>query len=299
MQHALEPAVFDPTASDRRFAPALNNYAAVVLAPPVVAAVSAAAPAVYLDLRPSGTLDVVDRLHRCDLDLVLASTQHPGEHFTTEPLLELLEDPFVMVMRHGHPASRSKLTAAKCAALSHLEISSSREDASFIDSWLGEQGLARRIALRAPYLSAASIIAQSDLVRESKLSERTSLCGTTPHWLVAHDLGRFRPDGNFEVRPSTFTQLRQRELRRVGEEVTTRIGATYTPVVTGQEIQGRIGETIEAPGGKIVVVHRGADFTVVPWSRRLEQLRGREIAGVVATNELMIGPTRGRMGPQR
>jgi hypothetical protein len=55
MQLALEPAAFDPAASDRRFALAVNNYAAVVLAPPLVAAVSAAAPGVRLDLRPSGS----------------------------------------------------------------------------------------------------------------------------------------------------------------------------------------------------------------------------------------------------
>jgi len=54
MQLALEPAAFDPAAADRRFTLAVNNYAAVVLAPPLVAAVSAAAPAVRLDLRPSG-----------------------------------------------------------------------------------------------------------------------------------------------------------------------------------------------------------------------------------------------------
>jgi DNA-binding transcriptional LysR family regulator len=167
MQHALEPAVFDPSASDRRFALALNNYAAVALASPLVAAVSAAAPAVYLELQPSGTLDVFDRLDRGDLDLVLGSTERPGERFATALLLE---DPFVLVMRRGHPASRGKLSPAKFAALAHLEISSSREDTSFIDTWLGEHGLARRIALRAPYLSAAPIIAQSDLV--ANLSRR-------------------------------------------------------------------------------------------------------------------------------
>src|SRR5438477_1432933 len=51
MQHALEPAAFDPATSDRRFALAVNNYAAVVLASPLVAAVSAAAPGIYLDLQ--------------------------------------------------------------------------------------------------------------------------------------------------------------------------------------------------------------------------------------------------------
>jgi DNA-binding transcriptional LysR family regulator len=161
MQLALEPAAFDPAAADRRFTLAVNNYAAVVLAPPLVAAVSAAAPAVRLDLRPSGTLDIVERLDRGDLDLTLGSVDSPGERFAAAPLLE---DPFVMVMRRGHPASRSKLSAAAFAELPHLEISSSREDTGFIDRWLAEQGFARRIALRAPYLSAAPILVQSDMV---------------------------------------------------------------------------------------------------------------------------------------
>ena len=161
MQFALEPAAFDPAASDRRFVLAVNNYAAVVLAPPLVAAVSAAAPAVRLDLRPSGTLDIADRLDRGDLDLTIGSVDSPGERFASA---QLLEDPFVLVMRRGHPASRRKLSAEDFAALPHLEISSSREDTGFIDRWLGESGATRRIALRAPYLSAAPILAQSDLV---------------------------------------------------------------------------------------------------------------------------------------
>src|SRR5258708_15153377 len=161
MQLALEPAAFDPAASDRRFALAINNYAAVVLAPPLVAAVAAGAPAVHLDLRRSGTLDIVDRLDRGDLDLTIGSMDSPGERFATAPLLE---DPFVMVMRRGHPASRRKLSAAASAALPHLEISSSREDTSFIDRWLATSGFVRRIKLRAPYLSAGPILVQSAMV---------------------------------------------------------------------------------------------------------------------------------------
>jgi DNA-binding transcriptional LysR family regulator len=161
MQLALEPAAFEPATSDRRFALAVNNYAAVVLAPPLVAAVTAAAPSVRLDLRPSGTLDIVEQLDRGGLDLAVGSLDNPGERFATAPLLE---DPFVMVMRRGHPASRRKLNAAAIAVLPHLEISSSGEDTRFIDHWLGERGAERRIALRAPYLSAAPILVQSDLV---------------------------------------------------------------------------------------------------------------------------------------
>jgi DNA-binding transcriptional LysR family regulator len=161
MQLALEPAAFDPAASDRRFSLAVNNYVAVVLVPPLVAAVSAVAPAVRLDLRPSGTLDIVDRLDRGELDLTISGKDSPAERFASALLLE---DPFVMVMRRGHPASQRKLSAAAFAALPHLEISSSDRDTSFIDRWLGESGSARRIAMRAPYLSAAPILVQSDMV---------------------------------------------------------------------------------------------------------------------------------------
>ena len=145
MQLALEPAKFDPAAADRRFALAVNNYAAVVLAPPLVIAASAAAPSVGLDLRPSGTLDVADRLDRGDLELAIGSLESRGERFLASPLLE---DTFVMVMRRGHPAVRRKLSPRSFADLPHLEISSSGEDAGFIDRWLAEHALARRIALR-------------------------------------------------------------------------------------------------------------------------------------------------------
>ena len=146
MQLALDPAVFDPASSDRHFALAVNNYAAVVLTPPLVAAVAAMAPSVHLDLQPSGTLDIVERLDRGDVELMLGSMDRPGERFDVVPLLE---DAFVIVMRRGHPASRRKLTAAGFAALPHLEISSSLEDISFVDGWLEKRGLARRVAARA------------------------------------------------------------------------------------------------------------------------------------------------------
>lgn len=177
MQLALEPVTFDPASSDRRFVLAVNNYAAVVLTPPLVAAVSAAAPSIRLDLRPSGTLDIVERLDHGDLDLSLGGLTSPGERFATAPLLE---DPFVLVMRRGHPASRGKLSTAAFAALPHLEISSSLEDTGFIDRWLGERGFARRIALRAPYLSAAAILVQSDLVATLSRRNAQELARTHP-----------------------------------------------------------------------------------------------------------------------
>jgi hypothetical protein len=118
-------------------------------------------------------------------------------------------------------------------------------------------------------------------------------------WLVSQDLGRMRADGAFEMRTSAHARLRQRELQRVGQETAARVRVPYQSASPGQQIQGRVGETIEVPGGKVVVVHRAGDLTVVPWSRRLEQMRGRDVVGTMGAHELMLGRTRGRVGPQR
>src|ERR1700757_2267336 len=69
LQLAVEGARFEPMSAERRFTMAVNNYAAVVAAGPIVAAARAQAPKVRLSLVPSGTLNLVDRLDRSELDL--------------------------------------------------------------------------------------------------------------------------------------------------------------------------------------------------------------------------------------
>lgn len=161
MQLALEPLAFDPKASDRRFKIGLNNFAAVVIAPPLVSAACGEAPGIRLDMRPSGTLDVADCLDRGDIELAIGGLESPGERFRSQLLLE---DPFVLVMRRGHPASEAVLSPEALAGLNYLEISSSGEDTAFLDRWLAARGLTRRVSVSSPYLSARTILAQSDLV---------------------------------------------------------------------------------------------------------------------------------------
>ena len=67
MQLALEPEAFVPARAERRFAIAVDNCAAIVVAPALIGAAATAAPGVRLDLRPSGTLDVADLIDRGEL----------------------------------------------------------------------------------------------------------------------------------------------------------------------------------------------------------------------------------------
>jgi DNA-binding transcriptional LysR family regulator len=109
---------------------------------------------------------------------VLGRNNDLGERFASTILLEY---PFVMVVRRGHPAIRRKLSPAAFATLPHLEISSSGEDTGFIDRWLTEHKCERRIALRTPYLSAATVLVQSDFVATGADASRRNSSVTT-HW---------------------------------------------------------------------------------------------------------------------
>lgn len=118
-------------------------------------------------------------------------------------------------------------------------------------------------------------------------------------WLAAQDLGRFKTDGSFELRTSAGTQLQQREQQRIGADVAARTGASYVPSVPGNQARGTVGETINTPTAKLIVIRRDTELTVVPWSKALECHRGKEIAGIVTPHQLMIGRNRARPGVER
>jgi len=155
-------AAFDSTSAERGFAIAVDNRAALILAAPLATAVAAEAPGVSLDLRPSGTLDVAERLDRGELDLALGGLASPGERFSD---IRLFENGFAALVRRGHPAAANGgLTVEALAAHPHLSLSSTGEETGFVDDELARHGLVRRVALRAPLLAATAALARSDMI---------------------------------------------------------------------------------------------------------------------------------------
>jgi len=178
LQHSLEPAQFDPSKATRTFRVAVDNYAAVVLVGPLAARVIRNAPGVTIDFRPSGTLNLPDLLDRAEIDLAIGSFTAQVERFSRQPLLQ---DDFVAVLRRGHPATVTReLSIEKFAVLPHLEISSVHHATDFIDQALARRKLRRRVALRAPFISAVRILGSSDMV--SIFPRR-----------IAEELVRYRP----------------------------------------------------------------------------------------------------------
>jgi DNA-binding transcriptional LysR family regulator len=178
LQHSLEPTQFLPSKATRSFRVAVDNYSAVVLVGKLAARITKTAPAVSLEFRPSGTLNIPDLLDRGELDLAIGPFPEQGERFSR---LSLWQDDFVVVLRKDHPATGAReLSLENFAALSHLSISSVQYATDFVDQALARRKLTRRIQLRAPFISAVRILGASDMV--SVLQRR-----------VAEELVRYRP----------------------------------------------------------------------------------------------------------
>ncbi len=162
LQGALQGSDFEPATTARRMSVAVDNRAALTLAAPLAIAVARIAPGLSLDLRPSGTLDLAERLDRGDLDLALGGLAAPGERFSD---ILLFRDEFVALVGGSHPASAGRdIGHQTLAAYPHLALSSTGEETAFVDDELARHGLARRIAVRAPLLAAPAILAQSDMI---------------------------------------------------------------------------------------------------------------------------------------
>jgi DNA-binding transcriptional LysR family regulator len=186
LQQSLEPVQFEPSKATTTFRIAVDNYAAIVLVAPIAAHIARIAPGVTLDFRPSGTLNVLEQLDRSELHLAIGPPGVQGERFS---LRRLLQDQFVVVHREGHPAARTQeFSTEKLTTFSQLEISSAQFGADFVDTGPGRSKPNLRAAMRAPFLSAAQILATSDLVSVLPLNVAKNMIES--HHLVFHRLSR-------------------------------------------------------------------------------------------------------------
>ena len=186
LQQSLEPVQFEPAKATTTFRIAVDNYAAIVLVAPIAAHVARIAPGVTLEFRPSGTLNVPEMLDRSELHLAMGPRGVQGERFS---LKRLLQDQFVVVHRKGHPAAKAQEVSTEMLAnLPKLEISSAQFEPDFFEAGPVKVKSTPKAAIRAPFLSAAQILATSDLVSVLPLNVAKSMIRS--HHLVFRRLSR-------------------------------------------------------------------------------------------------------------
>ena len=153
---------FDPAKSAGVFTAGMAEYAEVALVGRLAAAFASEAPRATLRLLPLTGVDAAEQLERGAIDVAVA---HLRALPTAIESTMLLRDPFVAVMRTGHPLADESLSLEAYAAQRHILVAPRGDTAGAIDRILVDFGLRRRIALLvATYLALPAALAGSDLV---------------------------------------------------------------------------------------------------------------------------------------
>lgn len=173
LELGLQSEAFDPRSSRQNFRLALDNCSAVALTSKIVSAVSAAAPAVSLHLRPSGTVDVDHMIDTSDLDMFIGRPGETRERFASE---ELMKGDFVAVHSTRLTARGPTLTLDELTDAPHLNLSSAGDDTSFVDAWLSGRGLSRQVTHSIPLLGCSPVLQAQDSIVIMRRPIATVIC---------------------------------------------------------------------------------------------------------------------------
>ena len=113
-------------------------------------------------LTPVTGADAAEQLDSGSIDVAVAHIRGMPAHFDS---VVLLQDPFVLISRRGHPLTAQQPSLDAYAALNHILVSPRGDTTGAVDRALADLGLKRRIALLvATYLALPAALAGSDLV---------------------------------------------------------------------------------------------------------------------------------------
>jgi DNA-binding transcriptional LysR family regulator len=180
-------APFEPSTSRRRFTIGAPDAASAVLLAPLMARLGKQAPGIDIGLtqlmpeqpiRSAGQAwqKSLEMLEARAVDIAVLPLWQVPSRFVAH---RLYEEDFVVAMRKGHAFAREPSLSAFCRA-GHLLVSLSGDPHGFVDEFLAERGLARRVVLTVPsFVMALAHLANSDLI------------ASLPRHLVRHHGARF------------------------------------------------------------------------------------------------------------
>jgi DNA-binding transcriptional LysR family regulator len=152
---------FDPPTSRREFVLFASDFGATVLLPALLAELRTVAPGVRLRLL-SPDEGFAAQLESGDVDLLVGLADRIPEAIHTQVLYE---DPFVCLVRRGHPAARGGLTAERFAGAEHVVVAPGSAGRNVAEIAIRAHVPEARIVLRLPAFAAVpSVIAASDAI---------------------------------------------------------------------------------------------------------------------------------------
>jgi len=155
---------FEPAASTLSFNIAMQEHAAYKLTPGLLRCLRQSAPAIKLNVVAYRARDEAITLldsGEADIAVGVPTRSAPGRIFV-QPLFE---EPFVCVLRKGHPAAGRPLDLETFLSLEHLLVSPEGDRFGHTDTVLARDGLSRSLSVTISQMyPAPALVAASDLI---------------------------------------------------------------------------------------------------------------------------------------
>ena len=186
---ALKTPGFNPAVADIEFAISTSDYPTGTLFPLLLNTLQQEAPGVRIWLRPNSDVNILEELDRGTLHLAMGAFGRIPSRLDKSTLAT---EPFVWIMRQGHPEAGSEMSLDTIARYRHVDILISKRDTgassdlvnrdglerpyitsnpAFLDGLLNEKGLSRRVgATVSHFLAVPPLLAQTDMLAFVPLS---------------------------------------------------------------------------------------------------------------------------------
>ncbi|HVL37735.1 MAG TPA: LysR family transcriptional regulator [Burkholderiales bacterium] len=174
---------FDPGSATRAFRFYMSDLGQVEFLPPLVERVQRAAPGVRLEAAAADLEHIADALGAGALDLAVGFLPSLGPPVQRRALFR---DPYVCLMRAGHPAAGKTLTRKRFLEAAHVLVTYRGGGHRVIEEALERAGAGRRIALRVPHFTVVPMVLErTDLIltlpaRVARVYERSGSFKSLP-----------------------------------------------------------------------------------------------------------------------
>lgn len=153
---------FVPENTRRSFHLAMWEYAETLLLPSLLRRLTQAAPGMSIATLRVKRRDLETELASGSIDLAIDIPMTMSDRIRHK---FLLNEPFVVLARPGHPAISGKLDLETYLAQRHIQVSSRRLGPSLIDIELSRRGLRRQIFLRSQHnLTACMVVGKTEML---------------------------------------------------------------------------------------------------------------------------------------
>ena len=163
---------FDPLTSRRRFTLAMTDVGELHFMPPLIERCRLAAPHLQLSSVRAGSIALKEEMESGRVDLAIGPFEDISEALYQRLLFR---QPYVTMMRRGHPLTQGKVDLARFAEAEHLLVDSRESPYDRINQLLEKAGVGGSTRFRVPHFTAVPyIVGSSDLVVTvpQKLAER-------------------------------------------------------------------------------------------------------------------------------